>query len=94
MIHRIILVCALVLLVALSGQLWLSNDGMREVWRLNAAIAAQRAENDGLKARNEALSAQVVDLQNGTDAIEESARQYLGMTRPNETFFQVVERRQ
>ena len=84
---------ALALLAVLSWQLWLSGDGLREVWRLNAAIDAQLAENAGLTARNAALSAEVYDLKTGTDAIEESARQYLGMTRPNETFFQVVERR-
>ncbi|MEO1576808.1 MAG: septum formation initiator family protein [Pseudomonadota bacterium] len=89
-----IVIGGLLLLFALSAQLWLSNDGMREVWRLNSAIAAQQAENDALRARNAALTAQVHDLKTGTDAIEESARQYLGMTRPNETFFQVVEQRQ
>ena len=84
---------ALALLTVLSWQLWLSGDGLREVWRLNAAIDAQLEENAELKARNAALSAEVLDLKTGTDAIEESARQYLGMTRTNETFFQVVERR-
>lgn len=94
MMHRMMVIGALLLLFALSAQLWLSNDGMREVWRLNSAIAAQEAENEALRARNAVLTAQVHDLQTGTDAIEESARQYLGMTRPNETFFQVVEQRQ
>lgn len=81
------------LLVMLSWELWVSRDGLRQVFRLGDAVEAQRAENETLRARNALLRAEVIDLHKGLDAIEEYARQDLGMTRPNETFFQVVQQR-
>lgn len=88
---RATLIVMAVALLALSYRLWLSGDGMREVWRLGDAKESQAEENAGLKARNDALDAEVQDLKHGLDAVEERARQELGMTREGETFFQVVE---
>ena len=85
----IIIFC--VVLAALSYRLWLSNDGLREVWRLGAAMESQVEQNEQLTVRNAALDAEVVDLREGFDAVEERARQDLGMTRSGETFFQVVD---
>lgn len=80
----------LALLLLLQFRLWVSDDGMREVWRLRAAIAGQSAENAGLDERNAQLAAEVRDLKAGMEAIEERARSDLGMIRPNESFYQVV----
>jgi cell division protein FtsB len=90
-VARATLLLMLVALAASSYRLWVSDDGMREVWRLGAAQQAQSEENVALKARNDALEAEVRDLKEGLDAVEERARQELGMTREGETFFQVVE---
>ena len=87
---RLVFAVLLALFVLLQFRLWLSDDGMREVWRLDAAVAAQRAENDGLEERNRELEAEVRDLKAGLEAIEERARTDLGMIRPNESFYQVV----
>jgi cell division protein FtsB len=80
---------ALVILL-LQYRVWLSEDGVREVDRLNRAVAAQRSQNDQLVERNRQLAAEVRDLKTGLDALEERARSDLGMIASHETFYQVV----
>lgn len=87
---RALLLILLLILLALQYQLWLAPGGMREVWRLERELAAQREENAVLAARNDALAAEVADLKEGLEAIEERARTELGMVREDETFHQVV----
>jgi cell division protein FtsB len=53
-------------------------------------VKSHQASNTNLKTRNDALDAEVRDLKQGTDAIEERARAELGMVKPNEIFFQIV----
>ena len=81
----------LVLIVALQLRLWTGTAGMPGVHRLEVRIARQRAENEALRKRNDALAADVADLKSGREAIEDRARQELGMTRPGEVFYQVIE---
>jgi cell division protein FtsB len=76
----------------LQQRLWLSDDGIREVVRLQESVEAQRSHNKGLEARNRQLAAEVADLKKGMAALEERARSELGMVAPNESFFQVVPR--
>ena len=90
MMIRIVAGLLLMALLALQYRLWISGNGLREVWRLEQAIAAQQQENAGLKARNRALAAEVRDLKDGQSALEERARTDLGMIGVNETFYQVV----
>ena len=80
-------------LVALQAHLWLGDGGIRDVLRLREAVAEQRAENQRLVERNQALAADVTDLKTGLDAVEERARRELGMVREGETFFQVTAKR-
>jgi cell division protein FtsB len=87
---RIIAAVLAVLVLALQYRLWVSDGGMREVWRLRDEVAAQRAENEKLKERNRTLVAEVQDLKQGTTAIEERARTDLGMVGNSETFYQVM----
>ncbi|HJS21401.1 MAG TPA: cell division protein FtsB [Steroidobacteraceae bacterium] len=77
-------------LLALQYRLWLSDDGVNEVRRLQMAVVAQQRENAELEARNAQLAAEVENLKEGLDAVEERARSDLGMVRANETFYQVV----
>ena len=77
-------------LVLLQFKLWLSDAGLREVWRLEAAVSEQTAVNRSLASRNSALEAEVVDLKQGLEAAEERARAELGMVRGDETFFQIT----
>jgi cell division protein FtsB len=80
----------LVVVVLLQYRIWLSEDGLRELRLLETAVATQRTENDQLGERNRQLAAEVRDLKNGLQALEERARSDLGMIAGNETFYQVV----
>jgi cell division protein FtsB len=80
----------LVVILLLQYRLWLSDDGVREVSRLSAAVEHQKSENAEAVARNQQLVAEVADLKAGMTAIEERARSELGMIGRNETFYQVV----
>ena len=79
------------LILALQYPLWLGKGGWLRVRELNTQVEAQKDVNIGLKARNAALDAEVRDLKQGTEAIEERARSELGLLKPGETFYQVVE---
>lgn len=81
----------LVILVLLQYPLWFGNGGILAIWRLHSEIAAQQQENVQLKDRNQALEADVNDLKQGYEAIEERARTELGMVKQNEVFYQAIE---
>ena len=76
-------------IVALQYPMWLGKGGWLAVREIDRQVAAQREGNDQLKARNEALDADVRDLKTGSEAIEERARAELGMIRADEVFFQL-----
>ena len=78
------------LVLALQYPLWFGKGGWLRVWELDRQLALQRDANARLKARNDAIEADVVDLKQGFEAIEERARTELGMIRKDEIFYQVV----
>ena len=78
---------ALILLV--QYPLWLGKGGWLRVWDVDRLVDAQHAKNERLEMRNGALAAEVKDLKQGFDAIEERARYELGMVKNDEVFFQV-----
>jgi cell division protein FtsB len=80
---------ALILLI--QYPLWLGKGGWLRAWDMNRQVEAQRAKNRQLEVRNATLGAEVRDLKQGTEAIEERARRELGMIRNDEIFFQIVE---
>ena len=80
------------LIVAVQFPLWLGKGGWLRVWELDQHVAAQRAQNAKLEARNAGIAAEVRDLKQGLEAIEERARYELGLVRPDEVFFQTVEK--
>ncbi|TMH88435.1 MAG: cell division protein FtsB [Betaproteobacteria bacterium] len=82
---------ALILLIQVP--LWLGKGGWLTAWRLESKLETERAKNLQLEERNAALTAEVRDLKQGTEAIEERARSELGMVRPDEIFFQIEERK-
>ncbi|MHA6203885.1 cell division protein FtsB [Dyella soli] len=86
---------ALILLLVLIGlqmKLWTGNGGVHEVETLRAAVKKQGEDNDRLVQRNQALGADVSDLKHGEQAVEARARAELGLIKPGETFYQVVEK--
>lgn len=88
---RILLLLLLVMLGWLQYRLWFGNGGEREVKTLDQQVQRQQRDNDGLQQRNDALAAEVEDLKSGEAAVEERARNELGMIKPGETFYRVVE---
>ena len=70
--------------------LWFGKGGWLRVWNLEGQVREQKEENGKLQQRNAALEAEVRDLKQGFDAIEERARYELGMIKQDEIFFQVV----
>jgi cell division protein FtsB len=77
------------LIVAVQYPLWLGKGGWLRVWELDRQLDARRGNNAALQTRNAALAAEVRDLKQGFDAIEERARYELGMVKGDEVFFQV-----
>ena len=90
-ILRAIVLVLVVLLGWLQYRLWFGDGGQREVAALQEDVARQEAENARLHQRNDALAAEVQDLKSGEAAVEDRARSELGMIRPGEVFYRVVE---
>jgi len=86
----LLLVLAL-LLAWLQYRFWFGPGNSGEVMTLEAQVENQRRDNAGLQQRNDALAAEVKDLKEGQAAIEERARSELGMIKPGEKFYRVVE---
>ncbi|MDN3524131.1 cell division protein FtsB [Halomonas sabkhae] len=82
-------VVLLALLALLQYRLWLGEGSLSELAEVGQRVEQLEAENAPLRARNERLAAEVVDLKTGLDAIEERARSEVGMVRTDEQFFWV-----
>ena len=77
------------LIVAIQYPLWLGKGGWLRVWDVDRQLDAQQEKNARLETRNNALAAEVKDLKQGHEAIEERARYELGMVKHDEVFFQI-----
>ena len=80
-----------VILLLLQYRLWFSHDGLPAVLYLHRQVEIQKQDNNVLEQRNKLLAADVDDLKSGLDALEERARNDMGMIRSDETFFQIIE---
>jgi len=87
---RVVTLILFILLVLLQIKLWLGEGGFREVGRLETRVENQRQQNEELLQRNAELQAEVDDLRERLDAVEERARSELGLIKPDEQFYQVV----
>ncbi|EPC01195.1 hypothetical protein L861_11510 [Litchfieldella anticariensis FP35 = DSM 16096] len=88
MLKRLAIVL-IALFVLLQYRLWFGEGGLRELAQIRARADALEEENRPLRARNQRLAAEVMDLKTGLDAIEERARSDIGMVREDEQFFWV-----
>jgi len=79
------------LIVAIQYPLWLGKGGWLRVWEVERQLAEDRSHNRRLQLRNAALAAEVHDLKEGLEAIEERARYEQGMVKKDEIFFQIIE---
>jgi cell division protein FtsB len=78
------------LLVLVHAELWFGKGGVPRMVELQRKLAAQKATNDLAHRRNEQLAAEVSDLKEGLEMVEEKARFELGMIRPDEIFVQLA----
>jgi cell division protein FtsB len=82
------------LVIVIQYPLWLGKGGWLRVWELDHKLTAQRTVNAALQQRNDSLVAEVRDLKDGYEAIEERARYELGLLKNDEVFFQYVDANQ
>jgi cell division protein FtsB len=87
---KLITLILIALIAALQYPLWLGKGSWSRVWEVHRQLQDQIQTNRKLQARNAALDAEVRDLKQGLDAIEERARSELGMIKQDEIFFQVL----
>ncbi|MBT0960371.1 cell division protein FtsB [Denitromonas iodatirespirans] len=83
----------LLLVLALQYPLWFGKGGWFRAWEAERQLVEQQALNRKLEQRNAGLDAEIRDLKTGTEAIEERARFELGLTKPDEIFVQVPQKR-
>lgn len=88
---RWLILILLLLLAGLQYRLWFGEASVRDIWQLDSKIKLQQNINQSLEQRNNELEAEISDLKKGKDALEEQARNELGMIRKGETFFQLIE---
>lgn len=87
---RMVSVVLTVVFAALQYRLWIADGGLAHTHRLQNEVRQQQEFIDSLRARNQALDAEIADLKSGEAAVESRARAMLGMVRPNETFYLIV----
>ena len=86
---RLVTIALLVLLALVHAELWLGKGGVPRVMELSGKLAEQKQANEAAKQRNAQLLAEVSDLKEGLEMVEEKARFDLGMVKPDEIFVQV-----
>ena len=89
---QLLAVALIAVLVFLHYLLWLDENGVRQTHTLRISIQAQTEKNAELAEQNRALVAEIEDLKRGLMAIEERARSDMGMIRPDETFYRLLEK--
>lgn len=90
---RIVASILFFLLIVLQAKLWFGGHGVFQLWSLQGTINQARDRNHGLERRNETLHAQVNELKQGSEALEERARSQLGFIKEGETFYRVIPHR-
>ncbi|WP_299019351.1 cell division protein FtsB [uncultured Tepidimonas sp.] len=78
-----------VLLAVIHGHIWWGRGSVSQVEALRRELAEQEQANEQARLRNERLAAEVQDLREGLETVEEIARQELGLVKPNEIFVQI-----
>jgi cell division protein FtsB len=81
------------LLLLVQAELWFGKSGLPYVMLLDKQLTDQRGLNEAARARNAQMSAEVSDLKEGLEMVEEKARAELGMVKPNEILVQVAPKR-
>jgi cell division protein FtsB len=88
--HRVVPAALIALLVILHAQLWLGRGSLPNVAHLTQQLSSQKELNQQAQLANDRLAAEVRDLQEGLEMVEEKARMELGMVKPNEIYVQIT----
>jgi cell division protein FtsB len=86
---RVVTIALLVLIALVHAELWFGKGGVPRVMELEGKLAEQVAANEAARERNTQLDAEVRDLKEGLEMVEEKARFELGMVKPDEILVQV-----
>jgi len=89
MSSRVVSLILILLLVIFHAQLWTGRGSLPNVREMQQRLADQQAKNGKSQTSNDQLAAEVRDLKEGLEMVEEKARSELGMVKPNEIFVQV-----
>lgn len=81
----------LIMMLVLQYRLWVGEGSFAELRQLQSRVQAQQLENEELQERNASLETEVLNLKEGLEAVEERARNDLGMIREDETFYLIVD---
>ena len=81
------------LLLVVQVDLWFGRGSLPQVWKLQHDLAAQQQTNERARERNARVTAEVTDLREGLEMVEDKARNELGMIKPDEILVQVTKRR-
>lgn len=92
MSHRVLLGMLLLLFVFLQYAIWGGKNNVLDLFALNSTLNELTEENKKLRKRNDRLHAEVIDIKSRLSAIEAHARSELGLIKPGETFFQIIEK--
>lgn len=87
---RVVAALLIGLLAVVQAQLWLGRGSVGDVAQMQQKLDAQKARNAIAVQANETLAAEVRDLREGLEMVEEKARSELGMVKPNEIYVQIV----
>jgi cell division protein FtsB len=90
---KLVTIALLVLLALVQAELWAGKGGRSHVVQLQLQLQAQQQANDAARQRNQRLAAEVSDLKEGLEMVEEKARSELGMVKPDEILVQLSPRR-
>ena len=89
MSSRVVSLILILLLVIFHAQLWTGRGSIPNVREMQQRLIDQQAKNGKSQTSNDQLAAEVRDLKEGLEMVEEKARSELGMVKPNEIFVQV-----
>ena len=92
MSHKVLIGILVLLFVLLQYAIWAGKNSVLDVFALNATLKELTEENKKLRKRNDRLHAEVIDIKSRLSAIEAHARSELGLIKPGETFFQIIDK--
>ena len=91
MSHKVLLGILMLLFVLLQYAIWAGKNSVLDVFALNSTLNELTEQNKKLRKRNDRLHAEVIDIKSRLSAIEAHARSELGLIKPGETFFQIID---